>query len=164
MMRRKAVRVTGDVSTEHPTLAEKLDRLFQAVRSPKGGEYTYAEVATGVQGRGIATISDTYLCDLRNGTKDNPRIRHLEALADFFGVPMNYFFDGDESAARLYAQLASLPAYGDTDVQRIMLRAVDLSPETLQAVAQIIEHLRPRESVRERGQHERAHAHEGSHG
>ena len=164
MVRRKAVRVSADASAEHPTLAEKLDRLFQAVRSPKGGEYTYAEVAAGIQERGIATISDTYLCDLRNGTKENPRIRHLEALADFFGVPMSYFFDGDETAARLYAQLASLPAYGDTDVQRIMLRAVDLSPDTLQAVAQIIEHLRPRENVRARGEHERAHARGGGEG
>jgi len=150
MVRRKSVRVSADTSTEHPTLAEKLDRLFQAVRSPDGGEYTYAEVAAGINARGIATISDTYLCDLRNGTKDNPRIKHLEAIADFFGVPVTYFLDGDESAARMYAQIAALPVQSNVGMQRIMLRAVDLSEDTLNAVAQILEHARLLEGVRDR--------------
>lgn len=149
MVRRKAVRAL-DTATAHPTLAEKLDRLFQTKRSPTGGEYTYAEVATGITTRGIATISAAYLCDLRNGAKENPRIKHLEALADFFAVPVTYFLDGDESATQMYGQLAALPAQGNSSLQRIMLRAVDLSPETLDAVAQILEHARQIEGVRDR--------------
>jgi len=149
MVRRKSVR-SSDTATPHPTLAEKLDRLFQTKRGPDGREYTYAEVATGITAKGIATISAAYLCDLRNGTKENPRIKHLEALADFFAVPVTYFLDGDEAATRMYAQLAALPAQGNRGLQRIMLRAVDLSPETLEAVAQILEHARQIEGVRER--------------
>jgi len=149
MVRRKSVR-TADAATPYPTLAEKLDRLFQTKRAPDGGEYTYAAVATGIMTKGIATISAAYLCDLRNGTKENPRIKHLEALADFFDVPVTYFLDGDESATRIYAQLATLPAQGNSGLQRIMLRAVDLSPETLEAVAQILEHARQIEGVRGR--------------
>lgn len=149
MVRRKSVR-TADLATSSPALAAKLDRLFQSVRSPDGREYTYAEVANGINSRGIATISDTYVCDLRNGTRDNPRIRHLEAIADFFGVPVTYFLDGDESAARLYAQLSTLPVPGNAGLQRIMLRAVDLSEDTLNAVAQILEHARQIEGVRDR--------------
>lgn len=150
MVRRKSGRASAE-TMDHPlTLADKLDRLFQSVRSPDGDEYTYAEVVAGINARSIATTSDTYLCDLRNGTKDNPRIRHLEAIADFFGVPVTYFLDGDESAARLYAQLSTLPVPGNAGLQRIMLRAVDLSEDTLNAVAQILEHARHLEGVRDR--------------
>ncbi len=150
MVRRKSGRATTEASDRPPTLADKLDRLFQSVRSPDGDEYTYAEVVAGINARGIATTSDTYLCDLRNGTKDNPRIKHLEAIAEFFGVPVTYFLDGDESAARLYAQLAALPVQNNAGMQRIMLRAVDLSEDTLNAVAQILEHARHLEGVRDR--------------
>ncbi|MDQ2786002.1 MAG: hypothetical protein M3Y58_13485, partial [Chloroflexota bacterium] len=52
--------------------------------------------------------------------------------------------------ARMYAQLAALPMHGDAGLQRIMLRAVDLSPDTLNAVAQILEHVRHLEGVRDR--------------
>jgi transcriptional regulator with XRE-family HTH domain len=150
MVRRKSGRASAD-TVDHPlTLAAKLDRLFQSVRSPDGDEYTYAEVVAGINARGIATTSDTYLCDLRNGTKDNPRIKHLEAIAEFFGVPVTYFLDGDESAARMYAQLAALPIQSNAGMQRIMLRAVDLSEDTLNAVAQILEHARHLEGVRDR--------------
>lgn len=141
MTRQKSVRADGDTSESGPSFARKLDRLFQSVRSPDGNEYTYAEVSAGVAERGVATISDTYLCNLRNGTKENPRIRHVEALADFFGVPVTYFLDGEESA-RLFDRLETLPAAANAGVRRIALRAVDLSPETLDAVAQIIEHAR----------------------
>lgn len=148
MVRRKAARTT-DATGGTPTLAEKLDRLFQSTRSPNGSEYTYAEVAAGINAGGIATISDTYLCDLRNGTKENPRIRHVEALAQFFRVPVTYFLDGDGSS-QLFDQLETLPVSTNADVRRIALRAVDLSPETLEAVAGIIERARQLEGLKDR--------------
>ncbi len=132
--------MAADAATQHPTLAEKLTRLFQTVRSPDGDEYTYGEVVAEINARGIVKTSDTYLCDLRNGTKDNPRIKHVEAIADFFGVPTTYFLDGDESAARLYSQLAALPVYGNPDMERITLLMIDLSPAVRKAITQIIEH------------------------
>jgi len=140
MVRKKSVLMTAEAAVQHPTLAEKLTRLFQTVRSPDGDEYTYAEVVAGINARGVAKTSDTYLCDLRNGTKDNPRIKHLEAIAEFFGVPVTYFLDGDESAARMYAQIAALPVYGDPGVERMVLLVSDLSPKVREAVTQIIEH------------------------
>jgi len=139
MVRKKAVLTAADVAIQHPTLAEKLTRLFQTVRSPDGDEYTYGEVVAGINARGIATTSGTYLCDLRIGKKDNPRIKQLEAIADFFGVPVTYFLDGDESAARMYAQLAALPVYGDPGVERMVLLVADLSPKVREAIAEIIE-------------------------
>lgn len=136
--------------TRGPTLAEKIDRLFAGRRTPDGGEHTYEEVATGIRSRGRTTISASYICQLRLGVKDNPRMKHLAALADFFAVPVNYFFDEDPDGARLYEQLAMLPVYEDAEVRHIALRAVDLSPESLKIVAQIVEHARQIERLHER--------------
>jgi len=74
------------------TLAEKIDRLFQTVH-PADGEYTHEEVASAIREAGGPTISGSYLWQLRKGVRDNPTMRHLEALSEFFGVPPAYFFD-----------------------------------------------------------------------
>ncbi len=136
-----------------PTLAEKLDRLFSAVRPGGRREYSYEDVSRGIRQRGITTMSDSLLWELRTGKKDNPKMRQVEALADFFGVPVSYFFDTDESA-ELYARLESLPIALDADVRKIALRAVDLSPDTLRAIGQIIEQARQIEGLHQdrRGQ------------
>ncbi len=139
MVRKKSDAARTDPMTEHFTLAEKLERLFQSVRSPAGREYTYAEAATGINARGIATISAAYLCDLRNGMKDNPRVKLIEALADFFGVPVTYFLDMDPLAARLYGQLVAMPTYDDPESQKLLTFLADLSPEARHAVVQIAE-------------------------
>lgn len=135
-----------------PTLAEKIDRLFTSVRPDNRREYTYEEAAEGIRNRGGETISASYLWELRTGAKDNPRKKHLEAIADFFGVPPAYFFDEDEAATRIYAQLELLPVFLDAKVQRIALRAADLSPDALQVIAEMIEHARRLEGLRTREQ------------
>lgn len=130
------------------TLAEKLDQLFQKMHPPDRGEYTHKEVADGIRQRGGPTVSATYIWQLRRGLKDNPTKKHLEALADFFGVSPSYFFD-EESAMRIHAQLALLAAMRDARVRNIALRAADLSPETLHAIAEIIERTRQIEGLPE---------------
>jgi transcriptional regulator with XRE-family HTH domain len=136
----------------HPTLAEKIDRLFTAIRPEGRREYSYEEVSAGIRQRGIAPVSNTTLWELRTGKLDNPKMRTIEALADFFGVPVTYFFDNQPEAARIYAQLALLPAHEDSAVQRIALRAVDLSPDTLEMIGQIIEQVRRLEGMHD-GRH-----------
>jgi transcriptional regulator with XRE-family HTH domain len=124
------------------TLAEKLDLLFRT-RHPAGrGEYTYEEVAEGIKQLGGPTIAVTQLWQLRTGKQPNPRKSQLEALAAFFRVPVSYFFEDDEETARLQARLELLAAMRNNDVERIALRAADLSSETLRAIAQIIENAR----------------------
>jgi transcriptional regulator with XRE-family HTH domain len=124
------------------TLAEKLDLLFRT-RHPAGrGEFTYEEVAEGIRRLGGPTIAVTQLWQLRTGKQDNPRKSQIEALAAFFRVPVSYFFADDEETARLHARLELLAAMRNNDVERIALRAADLSPESLRAIAQIIEQAR----------------------
>src|SRR3990172_9277568 len=75
------------------TLAERIDCLFRTQRSPRGREYTYREVAAAVSGQNGVKFSPAYLWQLRTGARDTPTLRHIEALARFFGVAPSYFFD-----------------------------------------------------------------------
>src|SRR5690349_178372 len=93
------------------TLAEKLDRLFRIVRPKARDEYTYEEVASAIRERGVM-ISHTYIWQLRKGARDNPTLRHLEALAEFFGVSPSYFFD-EAASRRIDEQLELLVAFQD---------------------------------------------------
>lgn len=127
------------------TLAEKVDHLFRVVH-PAGSEYTYEQVATGIRKRGIATISGPYVWQLRHGVRDNPNARVLEGLADFFGVPVGYFFDED-LAAGVDSQLELLASLRDAGVQHIATRSLNLSPEGLRVIADMVELIRRQEGL-----------------
>jgi transcriptional regulator with XRE-family HTH domain len=123
------------------TLAEKLDHLFRTMHPRNRGEVSYAEVAEGIRAGGGPSISASYLWELRTGRADNPTKRHLEALADYFGVNPSYFFD-EEAAQRIEEQLDMLAALRDVGVRAIALRSSGLSPEGLAAIRGVIEHVR----------------------
>jgi transcriptional regulator with XRE-family HTH domain len=129
------------------TLAGKLDRLFRTVHPRGRGEYTYEEVASAIRERGVL-ISHTYVWQLRKGVRDNPTKRHLEALADFFGVSPTYFLDG-EAAQRIDDQLELLVALRDNTVRTVALRAAGLSGPSLQAIQSMIERAREIEGIQD---------------
>ena len=142
------MRPVNDAEPTRPkTLADKLDYLFRTVR-PKGrGEYTYREVAQAINDAPDGTtISASYLWQLRRGDKDNPTIKHIEALAKFFGVPASYFLD-DETTGQITEQLALLAAIRDNDVREIALRASDLSDAALHMIRNVIENTRQIEGL-----------------
>lgn len=126
-------------------LSDKLDHLFQVVR-PTKGEYTHEQVAKAIEERGGPTISASYLWQLRKGLRDNPTKKHLEALADYFGVPPAYFFD-EAAAERIDAELDLLASIRDADVRHVALRASGLSTQTLKAITDMIERARQLEGL-----------------
>ncbi|CCF85427.1 helix-turn-helix domain-containing protein [Nitrolancea hollandica] len=128
------------------SLAEKLNHLFHTVHPRNRAEYSNEEVAEAVRSRGGPTISATYLWQLRKGLRDNPTKKHVEALAQFFGVSPAYFFD-DEAAAQIKAELELLAALRDASVRQLALRASGLSPESLSALAEMIERVRQLEGL-----------------
>lgn len=128
------------------SLAVKLDRLFRTVHPPSRGAYSYEEVASALREAGGASVSGQYLWMLRTGKKDNPTKKHLEVLAKFFKVPPAYFFD-DEAADRIDAQLGLLVAMRDSQVRSVAVRAAGLSPDSLGAIASIIDHARRLEGL-----------------
>ena len=131
-------------SNPRRSLADKLNALFERVTRRSGQEFTYEEVANAIQEKGV-TISQSYIWQLRKGKKDNPTIKHVQALADFFGVPPAYFFD-DEATDRITEQLDHLRAEqrrlreitSADDVQLVAMRASQMDPATRQVFAELM--------------------------
>jgi len=128
------------------TLAEKVDHLFKTVHPAGRGEYSFEEVARSLEAAGGPTVSGTYIWQLRKGIRDNPTKKHLEALAGFFGVPPSYFFD-DDASDRIDSELEFLAALRDSDVRRVALRAKGLSPRSIGALQDMIDHVRQLEGL-----------------
>ncbi len=79
-----------------PELASKLQRLFKTIPQPEGrGWYTNEVVVNELATRGVP-VTVQHLSNLRNGRRDNPSARLLAAIAEVFGVPLDYFFSSDE--------------------------------------------------------------------
>ena len=129
------------------TLAEKIDALFRVVRREDREAYTHEEVARACREATGESFSATYLWQLRTGRRDNPTKRHLEALAQFFQIPVAYFFD-DEQGARIAAELELLGALRDAGVRSVALRAVNLSPEGMGTISDMIDLIAKREAYR----------------
>ncbi|WP_141566582.1 hypothetical protein [Pseudonocardia sp. N23] len=99
-----------------PTLAERLDRLFEVSRPPHAPERCWRnnEVVAACKADG-RELSESHLSELRRGIKRNPTMRTLDALAWFFDVRVGYFVDPDvarevereldERAARLASKV-----------------------------------------------------------
>jgi transcriptional regulator with XRE-family HTH domain len=119
----------------------RVDHLFQTVRAPDGGEYTYRQVATDIERLVGYRTSSSYLQELRAGIRSNPSMKHLHGLCAFFGVPIAYFFDED-LAARLDAELELAASLRDPAIRELAIHATGLSPDALQAITQIVDHAR----------------------
>ena len=78
-------------------------------------------------------------------------MKHVEGLAAFFGVPVNYFFN-DDVATRVDTELDMIVALRETPIRHIALRASGLSPESLSAIAEMIEHVRRLEGLPDRAE------------
>jgi len=141
--------VTSDQDEVADGLARRLDNLFRSVRRPDGREYSHREVAEAITSSG-EPISHSYIGQLRAGDKDNPTIKHLRALARFFGVPVEYFTN-DEIAADVDRELRTLTALKELQIKTVALRST-LLPEaerSLAELARIVEVIREIETEQE---------------
>jgi transcriptional regulator with XRE-family HTH domain len=129
-----------------PTLADKINRLFDVMHPSGRGPLSNEEVAAAINARGGPTISPSYLWLLRTGRRDNPGKHHLDALARYFGVNPAYFFD-DTIAEQIGAELDLLAAMRDAGVKRLALRAAGLSREALAAIQLMVEQARKIEGL-----------------
>ncbi len=124
----------------------RLDHLFRTFRAPDGGEYTYRQVADGIEQLVGYKTSPSYLQVLRTGARTNPSIKHLHGLCAFFGVPIAYFFD-DEVAGRFDTQLELAASLRSPEVRDLATRAEGLSPDALEALTRMVEHARHLEGL-----------------
>ncbi|MEE1798160.1 helix-turn-helix domain-containing protein [Streptomyces sp. JV176] len=127
-------------------LGDRLNRLFDAVHPPGRGPYSNAEVAELMAERGLETVTPTYLWMLRTGRRDNPTMRHLEAIAAFFGVPAAYWFD-DDVAEKTAQELKLLELLRDSKVKNVLLRLSDVSADGKEAVLGLVDGVRKMEGL-----------------
>ncbi|MCG0285369.1 helix-turn-helix domain-containing protein [Streptomyces sp. PSAA01] len=132
------------MSEQTRTLADKINNLFQAI-TDDGREHSNEYVAQAISKTGI-TISQSYIWQLRKGKKDNPTMRHLQALANFFGVPVAYFFDDavagevDGKLAQMAAEQASVnEAFENGDIKLMAMRAGELSDKGRKQVMDLLD-------------------------
>ncbi|WP_405657784.1 helix-turn-helix domain-containing protein [Streptomyces sp. NBC_00079] len=126
-----------------PTLAERLEALFDEIRpeGPKGRRYTNDEVAAALrEGDPGLRVSGAYLSALRNGAKRNPSLDLLAALARFFRVSVSYFLES-ATEVQAEAEVALAKVGHHPEVRNLALRALELTPEGLAIVTQIVEHV-----------------------
>jgi transcriptional regulator with XRE-family HTH domain len=129
--------------------AERFDYLLRTVHPKDRGPYTPAEVAEAINAEaGERVISGTYLWLLRTGQRDNPTLRHVTALARFFGVPPTYFFP-DDARDPGAVPVEVVAALGDDKVREMVLRAAGLSDRSLQAITDMINSARTVEGLPE---------------
>jgi transcriptional regulator with XRE-family HTH domain len=83
---------------------------------------------------------------LRTGRRDNPTMRHLEALATFFGVPAAYWFD-DEVAEKTAQELKLLELLRDSKIKNVLLRLSDVSADGKDAVLGLVDGVRKMEGL-----------------
>ncbi|WP_244178825.1 helix-turn-helix domain-containing protein [Streptomyces rubellomurinus] len=145
---RTAVR-TSTQAAQAGALAARIEALFHTVRRPDREQYTNEEVARACREATGESFSTTYLWQLRTGRRDNPTKRHLEALARFFQVPPAYFFD-EQQGTQIARELALLAALRDAGVRSLALRAIELSPEGLDTVNELMDVIARRDTARRR--------------
>lgn len=139
--------------TPRRTLADKLNYLFQTFHPGQSEPLSARHVARVITERAATRgdskyeITHSYISLLRNGERDNPTMRHLEALADFFGVPVSYFFADDSHARHIEDQLNLLMAMADSGVREVAFRATGLSAESLGTITEILRQVRKLEGL-----------------
>ncbi|ARQ69167.1 hypothetical protein [Streptomyces marincola] len=95
-------------SASRRTLAEKLKRL-RDMKAPHGEPPPSYEVTARqiTEATGIS-ISGPYFWELATGRTTNPKLRHLQALARFYRVPVSYLADDEPDHEQLESELELL--------------------------------------------------------
>ncbi|MFI9240565.1 hypothetical protein [Streptomyces cinnamoneus] len=120
---------------------QRLNELIAAIYPDERKRPGYARLAKEIRETTGGTISGTYLWELATGKKRNVTLEQLDVLAEFFGVPPEYFLS-EEVAERVNAQLALAIALRDTRVRNLALRADGLSAATLDALLAMVNEAR----------------------
>ena len=107
----------------------KLNRLFDEQKKLDGKPYTPDEVQAGTQGR----ITPNHLLKLRDGRISDPDLVTMQALANFFKIDPNYFFESDA------LKLQQLLDERNSLVSQIAQRASELGPDEQLSVLFMVE-------------------------
>lgn len=123
-------------------LAEKLQWLFDNVPAGLDGQdrHTTASLVSVINEQGV-TVTVAYVNYLRSGSRKNPSAVLLNAIAQAFGVSVEYFHDPHKELQTV-RDLTTLSKLREAGLESVMFRASELSPESMRRVAEMIERLR----------------------
>lgn len=134
-----------DAEPDRQDIAARLDRLFRGENPQGRDEYSLREVAGAINLKaGETVVSPSYLSLLRRGLRTDPSYAKLAAIADFFGVSVEYFLKDEPDPG-----LAK--AVQDSRVATIALRSAGLSERSLKAILEMVESARAMEQVTDEG-------------
>ncbi|MBS2964232.1 hypothetical protein KGA66_14325 [Actinocrinis puniceicyclus] len=122
-------------------LAERIQYLFEHKRRPDGKRHSYREVLAAIEADGGPSMSVGYLSQLVTGVRTNPMLDAVQGLARFFQVPLSYF-DAHEKTVETDERINLVDALRHAGAQEIAMRAVGLSPQSIEMVVSVIDHLR----------------------
>lgn len=127
--------------------AVRLNSLFETVHPPNRPPHTNAEVAESLTAGGHR-ISKPYISQLRSGRRTNPSECTVAALARFFKVKPDYFYD-DIYAGKVDQDMELLGRLQSYGLRRLSTRAFDLSEESQDLLSSMAEKLRASEGLPE---------------
>ncbi len=131
--------------SEERSFAERLAHLIATVHPPDRKPYSYREIAHGVAEQTGVTMSATHVQQLAVGARKDPKRSHIQALAQFFGVPVTYFFDDDVAG-----QVEDVVAWRDSEARSLAQRAMRLSPRDRETVTALLDQLGSYDDTRRR--------------
>ncbi|SNS69260.1 helix-turn-helix domain-containing protein [Rhodococcoides kyotonense] len=127
--------------------AARLNTLFNTVHPPGRKPHTNAEVADALADGGHQ-ISKPYISQLRSGQRTNPSDDTVAALARFFKVKSDYFFN-DIYAMKVDNDLDLITQIQGYGLRRLSSRAFDLSEDSQNLLSSVAEKLRVSEGLPE---------------
>lgn len=131
--------MTTDREQPRRTFADQLSHLIATMHPSDREPYSYREIAEAIsEHRGAMTAQ--YIGQLKTGVRTNPKLHYVQALAEFFGVPVDYFCDHD-TADRVDAQISELTTWRDTEAREIAERVAGLDSRDRNAVSSLIDSL-----------------------
>jgi hypothetical protein len=127
------------------SFADRLNYLFDRVRPPGADEFSNAHVARTISSYGQESITGAYIGQLRKGHK-TPTVKLVPLFARFFGVEAGFFVE-DEVTRKVAQQFELLRKLSQAGVKQIALRAIGLSPQSLNEVMEKLDSVREREGL-----------------
>lgn len=109
------------------TIAERLHHLVETHRRPNGKRWSIRQIEAGVAQRGFVGTTRNVIETLLNGSVTDPKMSHLLALAEFFGVPVTYFLESQDAIAEEDALISR--AMQDRQIRRIVVETARLSAD-----------------------------------
>ncbi|WP_231988201.1 helix-turn-helix domain-containing protein [Nakamurella panacisegetis] len=129
------------------TFARKLSALFAStVRTATGDPWTNTTLAEAVTEIGVPVVQ-SYISQLRHGKRTNPSADLVGAIASAFGVPVGYFYDGEEATQRQIDEQRTVNALRAAGVENVAWRASGISAQGLEQLAKLADYIRAMEGL-----------------